>query len=303
MPQEVTGPRDGRTYFLSLLLHGAVVAAILIVAYAANQTSPQAAPKIFELVAGTGNNYGATAAPALGVPGGVKLTMPATRPVPVAPAETAPAPPPPQPAAPAPSVPNETLARSATPDASTPNFTKTLERTENRRAAKLEAQYKKQLEAEQRKQMSYDEYVKQHGAPKAGAAPAASSKVEKVDAEGIRDGVVGGSAANKTGGAGGNALTREEGDLLDAYFAFLTAKIKENDVPPSGVSDRLETKVSFYVAADGSLSRGHITQSSGNAAFDQSVLEAIARTHSVGPRPDHRGDTETLTFKIKDEGE
>ena len=49
-----------------------------------------------------------------------------------------------------------------------PNFDKALKRTENRRAARLMAKYKKQLEAEQRRQqMSYDEYVKEHGGAQA----------------------------------------------------------------------------------------------------------------------------------------
>lgn len=122
-----------------------------------------------------------------------------------------------------------------------------------------------------------------------------------IDAEGIREGVIGGSTENTTGGAGGNALTREEGSELDAYFSYLKEQIKKNHVPPEGVSDSLEARVEFFLAADGSLSRLRIERSSGNAEFDRSVLEACEHTPPVGPRPDGRSEMVQMTFKMRDE--
>jgi colicin import membrane protein len=69
-------PRYSHAYLVSCMLHGAVVAAILLLAYLANQAVTDK-PKIFELVAGGGDNYAATEAPAIGVPGGIKAVLPA----------------------------------------------------------------------------------------------------------------------------------------------------------------------------------------------------------------------------------
>ena len=179
-----------------------------------------------------------------------------------------------------------------------PNFSRVVQRTENRKAARIEAQYRKQLEKEaaaEKKRETYEQYLKENGG-KAGSA----AKSPKVDAEGIAGGVVGGSTANKEGGAGGKALTRDEQDLLGSYIAMLKARVKENLVPPPGVSDRLEARVEFFLAADGALSRVRISRSSGNSEFDESVLEAFRHTQ-MPPRPDHRGETDTLTINMRDE--
>ena len=55
------------------------------------------------------------------------------------------------------------------------------------------------------------------------------------------------------------------------------------------------------IAADGTISRVHVVRSSGNAAFDESCIEAFARMGSVGPKPDGKSDTWVLTFRMKEE--
>jgi colicin import membrane protein len=167
----------------------------------------------------------------------------------------------------------------------TPDLLTKLKNTELRRELNLEAKYKKAQEA----------------AAKKLAQQQAAAKVSHIDAEGIRNGVIGGSTENKTGGAGGKALTREEGNELDAYFALLKARIKENHEPPEGVSNSLVAVVEFLVAADGAISEVRIKSSSGNSQFDQSAVEACRRTQSIGPRPDGRSETEQLTFTMHDE--
>jgi len=102
-------------FALSLVLHGGVAALLLFFGYTASRQNKEA-PKIFELVAGAGDNYLATEAPALGTPGGIKLDLPAPskpepkaepvpeppvapEPSPITPAPIEkPAPPPPKPA-------------------------------------------------------------------------------------------------------------------------------------------------------------------------------------------------------------
>ena len=109
--------------------------------------------------------------------------------------------------------------------------------------------------------------------------------------------MLGGSTDNKVGGAGGNALTREEGSELEAYFQMLTNRIRENAVPAENVSDKLEARVEFFLAADGSISQVHILNSSGNSDFDHTAIEVVAQTQSIGPRPDGKSDTQTILYK------
>jgi colicin import membrane protein len=125
-------------------------------------------------------------------------------------------------------------------------------------------------------------------------------KVAKIDAEGIAQGVVGGSTNNKTGGAGGTALSREEQDLFDTYFALLEQRLREAHEKPPGLSDLLVAQAEFYLGADGSISKASIVKSSGNAEFDQSVLSAIRNVHTIGPRPDGRGSMQRVRFRMKD---
>jgi len=290
-----------QAYFVSAFLHALVVAVVLLLGYAASQTKPETT-KVFELVAGTGDNYAATVAPAIGVPSGIKVTVPD---VPAAPAPEPPAPPPEAvpPSVPMTETPPVPVAKA--PPAKTvptkadqvPNYSKVLQRTENRKAARIEAQYHKQLEkqaAAEKKRESYEQYLKENGGKAGTSAKSARA------GEGIAGGVLGGSTANKEGGAGGKALSREEMDLLDSYFAMLMARAKEAMVPPPGVSDRLAARVQFYSSASGALSSVRIVRSSGNSDFDDSVLEAF-RHIQMPPRPDHKGETVTLTFNLRDE--
>jgi len=268
-------------YGLSALLHGGVIALVLFFSYAATSVVKDE-PKILELVAGSGDNYAATEAPALGSPGGVKLQ--------VTPVARAPSPPQPK-AQPSPiqdaPEPVPTAAKPTKTTAPKPvDLVASLKKVEERREKRMEAKYEKEREAELKKEA---------------AAAKADAKVSHIDAEGIREGVLGGSTANKTGGAGGNALTREEGSELEAYFQMLTNRVRENAVPIEGVSDTLEARVEFMLAADGSISHVRILKSSGNADFDNSALEAVAQTHSIGPRPDGKSDTRTMLYKLHNE--
>jgi colicin import membrane protein len=267
-------------YGLSALLHGGVIALVLFFSYAATAVVKEE-PKILELVAGAGDNYAATEAPALGSPGGVKLQQ--------AVVPRAATPPAPKPKAEAPPIQSAPEAAPAPPKAAKlakpVDLVADLKRVEARREKRLEAKYEKEREAELKKE----------------AAAAKADRVAHVDAEGIREGVLGGSTANKTGGAGGNALTREEGSELEAYFQMLTDRVRQNAVPIEGVSDKLEARVEFMLAADGSISHVRVIKSSGNSEFDASATEAVSQTQSIGPRPDGRSDTRTMLYKLHNE--
>jgi len=61
--------RSPTAFFLSLLLHGTIVTAIVVLAFIVQQRTPPPV-QIFELVAGPPTDPTATAAPALGSPEG-----------------------------------------------------------------------------------------------------------------------------------------------------------------------------------------------------------------------------------------
>ncbi len=98
-------------------------------------------------------------------------------------------------------------------------------------------------------------------------------------------------------------MTREEGDLLAAYFALLENRVRENHEQPDGVSDALTARVAFYLGRDGTISRVRIIRSSGNADFDKSVVDAFNKTSSVGSRPDKIGDEKEVEFNMHEQAD
>ena len=151
--------------------------------------------------------------------------------------------------------------------------------------------------------MSYEEYVRKHGAPRKPAADTKPRPVQapRVDAEGIAGGVTGGSTANNRGGGGGRALTREEADEMTVYEATLRNLLREAHEKPAGLSDNLSAEVEFFVAASGEISNVRLSRPSGNGEFDQSVLAAFKRITWPGPRPDKKSDLWRLTFRMREE--
>ncbi len=295
--------RSPSALLLSASLHAALVGVILLFTYAL-QTQVKEVPKVFELVAGEGDDYAATQAPALGVQGGVKLTLqeppaPVLTPLAMAvspPAESTPEPQVTQAPVEKPVAVTKTPAKPA--DNTAPNFSRQIKRKIIRAESKAKQEIKKEREAEQ-KRLTKEEFDRQNKAAKIAAA-GGNPNVKHIDAEGIAGGVVGGSTASKSG-AGGKALTREEGELMDAYFSLLKRRMLENLDKPPGLSDSLIAIAEFRLGADGSVSGAQITRSSGSAEFDRAVLDAISRFRPIGARPDHKGETVNLTFRMKEE--
>lgn len=259
------------SFAVSISLHLFIAAAIFFTTvYVAQQQKP---PVIFELVAGPPTAPDELVAPALGnTKEPVKLDVPKVE----LPPEPTPvkevAPPDPQAVSPPP---------------------KPVE--------KADTAISKNVKKAER--MSYKEYLKKHPTPKQPAKPAPprTANVPRIDAQGIANGVRGGSTANTRGGGGGKALTREEQSELNTYISFLLQELKAAHEPPPGVSDKLETKVTFDITASGAILNPRISKSSGDRAFDQSVLEAFRKVRPIGPTPNGRPDTWTVTFKMSDE--
>jgi len=124
--------------------------------------------------------------------------------------------------------------------------------------------------------------------------------VKHIDTEGIESGEVGGSPASKKG-AVGKALTREEGDVLDAYFSLVTQKLRDGLEKPPGLSDALTAVAEFRLGADGTISGAHISRASGSDEFDRAVLDDIHHFVRVAPPSSWKGDIVSLTFRMKEE--
>ena len=301
-------------FVTSVVLHGLVVAVLLLAAYSKSFES-KPATKIFELVAGEGDNFAATEAPALGSPGGIKLSVPAppvprpepvapevtkpepvpekpipTPPVPTPPTPTPPVPKPPMPVAP--SVPKQEPVKSPTEPKPTTSKTKTLAEQMRWEAIRSESKIKTQIardKAAEKKRLEQE----------AKAAKAAAASAPRVDVEGIVKGVQGGSTANKEGGAGGKALVRSDGPVMEAYFGMLRDRLlKALDKPP-GLSDTLVAEAEFRIGADGSIRGAKIISPSGSAEFDRAVLEAYSRVR-MPARPDGKSSVQTARFRTKD---
>ena len=157
----------------------------------------------------------------------------------------------------------------------------------------------KQREEEQ-KRITKEEFDRANKAKAADKSP--PQKVTKIDAEGIANGVVGGSTANKEGGAGGRALTSTEGSALERYESALIAALRRalEDEKPPGLSESLITTVEFHIGSDGTLSGVRITKSSGSAEFDNAVRAAFRRVGSIGPRPDGKSENLELDFRARE---
>lgn len=271
--------------FLSMTLHALFVAAIFLTTYFFAQRAKEM-PVIFELVAGPPTGSEELEAPSLGnTAKEIKLDVPVVEVVPTMPE------PEPEPVAP------------AKPEPVTTSVPPAVEKPKPKAPPKPKADTSIAKEMKQAQRMSYQDYLKKHPTPKktAAAKPRPAGKVPKIDATGIAQGVSKGSTANRKGGEGGKALSREQQNQMDTYISLLIQELKKAHEPPPGVSDRLETRVTFDITASGAILNPRIARSSGDQAFDESVLEAFLRMRSIGPTPNRRSDTWTVTFKMRDE--
>ncbi len=272
----------------SLALHALVIALVWLFTYSLNQRAKEV-PKIFELVAGEGTNYMATEAPALGTPGGVKVKIPPTPvPKPESPAKVEPTPVAPEPTPITPAPPPKVVPTKTTPTKAPPTKTTRTPAQEIRRlVANADLRAKRAV-------------AKERAEEEKRAATAA--KVQHIDAAGIAKGVVGGSTANREGGAGGRALTSTEGNAMERYESMLIAALRralEEEKPP-GLSESLIASVQFRVDADGTLSGVRITKPSGSSEFDEAVRKAFRRVGSIGKRPDGKSEVVELDFKARE---
>lgn len=271
------------SFVVSLTLHTFAAALIFFTTvYVVQQDKP---PVIFELVAGPPTAPDELVAPALGnsaTP--VKIEVPQKAELP------------PQVVAP----PVQEVAPSTEPEVREETPPKPAPVKPAPTKPKTDTSIIKEMKKSAR--VSYQDYLKKHPPPKpsTGAPVQKTANVPRIDAQGIPGGVRGGSTANTRGGGGGKALSREEQSELNTYISFLLNALKEAHEPPPGVNDQMEAKVTFDITASGSILNPRISKSSGDRAFDDSVIDAFHRVKSIGPTPNGKSDTWTVTFRMKD---
>lgn len=83
----------------------------------------------------------------------------------------------------------------------------------------------------------------------------------------------------------------------NTYFEQLVARLRAAHVKPAGLDDGLQARVEFTVRADGSVADARILQSSGDAAFDASVLAAFGRLANLGKLPAGMTGVRQITFR------
>jgi len=287
------------SYSMSLVLHGLAVLAFLLPAYVFNKTRKNTRDQIIELVAGPGDNYMATAAPAIGSPDAtgmpeVTFTPPVDRPRPSV-VETPPNPvvaPPQNPVAPT----SDSLVipppkKTPEPKAAPKPTSKTAPKTDPPKATTW-AEFDKHNAGKNKNLPSSK--VAANKQTSAAAKPVVAPKVGK----GIAAGVLGGTGSAP--GAGGTALTAAERDQMEAYFALLAQRIREAQEKPEGLSTELVVRIEFQVYASGAIGAVKIIRSSGNRAFDDSVLKAFRSVRPVGPRPDGKSDAKVADFRMRE---
>jgi colicin import membrane protein len=312
-------------FFASLTLHALMMGVVLWFAYSKHNKSDDDTPKIFELVMGEGDNFAATEAPALGTPGGgIKIEIPEPPTPTPSPVEAAPPEPEPSPVEPAPPVKPAPVAPPVkTPPKAAPapkeykpvNMAKMVDRIADKRAANIEKKIKAdQKAADDRaakeaalnaKRMTKEDFDRQNKGKSSPSQTSAKSSggtgaTKRIDAEGIAKGVVGGSTANKIGGAGGKALTREDIELSEAYISLLIQRLKAAHQKPDGLSDLLQATVKFRLTSSGSVVDVTIVGSSRNSDYDRSVLAAFRRITLPPPPANLKTSDYTITFKMKE---
>lgn len=253
-------------------------------------------PQIFELVAGEGDNYAATEAPANRMPEPAEaVSVDIPEPIPVvtrapiierAP-EPEPTPVPPQP------------TPKPTPKPTPQPAPKPIERAPIiEKAPEPKPEPAKPLITP----TSYKDFVKEQGPPKTPTKAAQPKPIQtkSINLETVTKGVSGGSTSTSVG-AGGTAMTRAEMDMTDAYVALILQRIRQS-MEAAGVTELNEVRVEFSVSASGTISDPRVLRSSGSASFDRAVITAFRSIRPIGPPPTKRAEAFRVTIRMREAG-
>ncbi|MDF9827012.1 TonB family protein [Ereboglobus sp. PH5-5] len=88
---------------------------------------------------------------------------------------------------------------------------------------------------------------------------------------------------------------------MDSCFALLAQRIRQAQEKPEGLSSELVVRIEFQVYANGTIGAVKVIRSSGNRAFDDSVLKAIRTVRPIGDRPDGQSGAKVADFRMREE--
>jgi len=275
-------PRSPSAYFLSAFLHTAVAGTLVLLSFKGCQ-KPEEPPHIFELVAGEGDNYAATEAPALTAPVAPKVQLPTIK-----------APPTPKTPEPEPVIEPQPVIKPA-PVPSPPKTETPKKETPKKQP---EPPKKKEEPKQVMTKAEFDKLNKQKTASAKTAKTTTPLTTKKIDVDSITKGVAGGKSTTQKG-AGGTALTAAEANQLDRYVALILQRIREA-LMNAGLSDQLEVRVEFRVSAGGAISSVRIVNGSGSREFDDAVANAFRNIRPIGPPPTNRAEAFSVVVRMRD---
>lgn len=113
-----------------------------------------------------------------------------------------------------------------------------------------------------------------------------STNAQPARAEQTAAGSGGGTRSGLSGTSAGSTLTPARAAELQAIWGGdIRARIERGKRFPSGTRGSGQVVLTLTVSRSGQLLGHGIRQSSGNAAFDQAALQAVARAGQFGPAP------------------
>jgi TonB family protein len=259
-----------RSAGLSAFLHLLIFGSVFFYAWW-SQRVDNTPPPAFELVAGPGDNYMATAAPTtIEAEPSVTVDIPEPEPRPIPP------PPRPEPKPPPPAPEPRVVPPKPAPVV--------IEKAPEPPPVKIEPA---------RERVSFAEFAQTHGAPEPQKTRApAPIRPTKINVNQVME-----STAVVTTGAGGTAMTSNELNMSKRYVAMIINRIRQA-LEQAGINDLREAGVRFSVSTQGAISDASITRSSGSAEFDRAVLAAFRSIRPIGIPPTGRAEIFTTVIRL-----
>ncbi len=133
------------------------------------------------------------------------------------------------------------------------------------------------------------------------SGPAGSPAIPQIDGDRLAAELVAkGNVSPKHGGPGSPVCgTPGAGSVeLGGYFERLMAALRAAHEMPDGVDTLYIARISFFLAADGTLSAVRVVNPSGNADYDRSVLAAFAKVRCIGSVPGGQNSVQEMNFQM-----
>lgn len=152
------------------------------------------------------------------------------------------------------------------------------------------------------KEMSYEEFKRQHTIqspkPKPKQANPIPQKLPQLNTATIRKNL---QQSLETPSSHSSRSSANTASAIDAYGAKVNQLLNRAWVKPAQLTGvRLSVTVVFSVSAAGQIMQPRLSPSSGNAAFDRSVLQAFKQVGFVGISPNGQKNVFQMTFRMVD---